>query len=262
MYTCFGYGFFLLQVIRGKSTSLKVGYFGAAQFLFVFTILLFSRIGIMIALSISVMAVLYDQYLRFSSRTGATAYSILRLALQIMWLVGLVSLTWLPNQNQVKLKRAYTNIETLKEDPTKQNSYWRVEPRKVIWRSAYTLISQSPILGHGTGSTRPLLKMEYEKIQYPLGYQESYDAHNQILETWISLGGLGVICLLAMMFYFLNLAWRDQNELLLILVLIVGGTMLIESILEREAGILFVVFWFSLVASSRLLPSDESRAGE
>ena len=67
-----------------------------------------------------------------------------------------------------------------------------------IWKSAFSVIENHPIIGVGTGDVRDELQKQYEKRGMSQAVIFRYNAHNQYLETWLGTGIFGLFALLAM----------------------------------------------------------------
>lgn len=65
--------------------------------------------------------------------------------------------------------------------------------RTEIWQAAWGLIGQAPWLGHGFGSTREVLPAAF---QGAFGWTTT-SAHNLWLQAWVTLGGVGLLLVLA-----------------------------------------------------------------
>ncbi|WP_211910273.1 O-antigen ligase family protein [Tardiphaga alba] len=69
-----------------------------------------------------------------------------------------------------------------------------------FWRKAAEFVKQAPVLGHGTGSIRPLYQSVEAARPSPIG-EAVADPHNQFLHTTLQVGLIGGIILLAMWFF-------------------------------------------------------------
>jgi len=145
-----------------------------------------------------------------------------------------------------------------------------VTQRVFFWRNSIEIIMKSPIIGHGTGDSNSEFEKQYDELilQSP-GLKESvknailyfkekhFNAHNQYLETTISLGLIGLASLLFIYGYSLFYALKRKNFLHISFISIVIITSLTESILERQQGIIFFLFFNCLF----LFNKNETHSG-
>ena len=108
-----------------------------------------------------------------------------------------------------------------------------------IWKNTIQLISRYPLLGVGTGDIKEELVKVYAENGYEYGVKEKPSPHNQFLHTTVILGVFGFIALSLLFFFPLATSFRSKEWLFFFFLLIVFLNSMTESILEREAGILF-----------------------
>jgi len=119
--------------------------------------------------------------------------------------------------------------------------------RLQAWECAVELISEHPVKGAGTGDAKVALLEKYSANGFTEIYKRSLNAHNQFLQTAVTLGipaflMLGLLLLLA----FYN-AVSTKNWLLLSFLLITCFNFMVESILEVTAGTLYFGLFYSLL---------------
>ena len=148
----------------------------------------------------------------------------------------------------LKFYNRYDQIANLIREPDskEQNS---TSIRINIWKISADLITEHPVIGVGTGDLKEELVKKYEVYNYEYGIRTRISPHNQVLHTAVILGLIGVISLLLMFAGALVLAWKNGDWLYVLFVIIVFLNCMTESILERQAGILFFAFMNSLFAS-------------
>jgi hypothetical protein len=106
--------------------------------------------------------------------------------------------------------------------------------------------SQEYVFGVGIGDSEKMLVNVYQ--QYPdwIGYM-GYNAHNQFIETLLAHGMLGLTILIAWLLYGLLISIRNGNEFLCYFIVILFFSFQTESMLWRQKGILFTVFFFVIL---------------
>lgn len=119
--------------------------------------------------------------------------------------------------------------------------------RFYLWQCIPSVMSNNLVFGHGTGDFKIALNKEYNKRNLVNAYKNEYNAHNQFLESLVSLGLVGLIIMLMLIAYPVYYLLRKGNNYLSILfILIIVVNFLAESMLSRIAGILFFALFYSL----------------
>lgn len=115
--------------------------------------------------------------------------------------------------------------------------------RVLIWDAAYTIIKQNILIGVGTGDVKDALLGQYERNNFNNGFLKQLNAHNQFLQTFIALGLLGIVILLAGFLWPFWLSLKKSYLIYAAFILIVTFNLLFESMLERQAGMMFYAFF-------------------
>jgi O-antigen ligase len=85
------------------------------------------------------------------------------------------------------------------------------------------------------------------------------NAHNQFIQTFITLGVLGAALLAAMFLVPAVLGFRKEAWIYLTFLTVTGISMLFESMLETQAGVVFYAFFNTfLFAMSHADPSGDA----
>jgi O-antigen ligase len=131
--------------------------------------------------------------------------------------------------------------------------------RLAIWRSAFDLVKQKPLLGVGTGAETQSLIAKYREKKLEYLVSEKLNSHNQYISFIVTFGIVGFFILsIAYVFQFYT-CLKFSNEWFryyLIFVLLVFITMLTESILNRFHGI--TLFLLANTMFYLLTTSDET----
>ena len=128
-----------------------------------------------------------------------------------------------------------------------QNSNRSTGERVVIWNASKKIIKENFLFGVGTGDVKDKLQEEYRNANAPLVLEKKYNAHNQYLQTQIALGIFGLLMLLAMMIVPAFIALKQKYYIYFAFILITGISMLFESMLERQQGVVFYIFFNTLL---------------
>ena len=121
-----------------------------------------------------------------------------------------------------------------------------VRNRLMIWSVAWDLYKGNWIAGLGTGDDDKALERAYRENGYESLSKKRSDAHCQFLQTGIAVGSAGILLLLAI-FTKAMIGGMKRNGALLAACIILLGSALFESVLERQAGILFMAFFLPLL---------------
>ncbi|MBK9638750.1 MAG: O-antigen ligase family protein [Bacteroidetes bacterium] len=132
-----------------------------------------------------------------------------------------------------------------------QPEYNSTTGRMEIWRESMEILQDNWLLGTGTGDVKDELMKTYEKHQFHYALDKKLNAHNQFLQVWLTLGIVGLLLLiwsLALPIY--RLKSQGQPLFALFAMVIILNSMT-ESILEVQKGVLFFVFFYSLLVAGK-----------
>lgn len=162
-------------------------------------------------------------------------------SLLIVFLLGSIGATMLllPN-TQHRL------LSTVEKAATQDFS----DDRYAITNVATSVIKENLPFGVGAGDRIDVLTQKYDEVGATKLYWRRYNPHNQFLDTLLATGIPGLIILLTIFVSPAIGCLRSRNYLFLIFLLIVVLSALFESIFERQMGITFFCFFFSLMAGS------------
>ena len=123
--------------------------------------------------------------------------------------------------------------------------YHKINLRQQLYVSAIDLIKEKPIIGHGAGVERKELNKVFIQRNFDL---PNYNAHSQVLSTWIQYGIIGVLILFTI-FIGLGIKNAKQKNLVNLLILAVMAiSMTVESYLEIQQGVFYFCIFISLLA--------------
>lgn len=153
--------------------------------------------------------------------------------------------------------RIQSTVETVSD--TEDDS---TDARVDINRSAVSLALEKPVFGHGAGSYRSDLVDKYDADDFEYGARAEFNAHNQYVETVLSIGAFGLLFLLAFLLWPLFLAVKLRRQLLpvLLITLVICANLMFESMLERQMGLLFIGYFMSLIVL--LISKEENKFGQ
>ncbi|MCK9204765.1 MAG: O-antigen ligase family protein [Bacteroidales bacterium] len=130
--------------------------------------------------------------------------------------------------------------------------------RMEIWKISAGLIRQNFFFGVGTGDVKDVLMEAYRDHQlYPV-YKKKLNAHNQYIQTFITIGVVGFSLLVATLFIPAIRSLRRGEYLYFIFVLIFAGNILFESMFETQAGVIFYAFFNAFAFSNSAFSFEQS----
>ena len=126
--------------------------------------------------------------------------------------------------------------------------YYSISERFETWKEAYKIFLDHKVFGVGYGDLDHFLKVQ-QKIDYNFSKRDEAlpNCHNQYIEILAAHGIIGIVVFLAMIITILKLVKQlpRNNYLILAFATIFIFSFMVESLLERQAGIsLFLFFLF------------------
>lgn len=116
--------------------------------------------------------------------------------------------------------------------------------RIIVWKSSLEVIGENYLVGVGTGDAEIALLSKTQRIN-KMAFENKLNAHNEYLQTFITLGVAGFVVLSTLLLMSFFYAVRTDEAEFAAFLMIVGFNMLFESLLETFQGIMFVSLFFS-----------------
>lgn len=120
-----------------------------------------------------------------------------------------------------------------------------------IWKSIPDIVGDRWIAGVGVGDAKRELLRGYSELKHQEALENEYNAHNQYLETFVSLGVIGLVLLAFVLGQAMYISFSKRDIVALMFIVIICLNMLFESIFERIAGVLFLGYFLSLFFVNR-----------
>lgn len=114
--------------------------------------------------------------------------------------------------------------------------------RVQAWKGAWGVLWEHPG-GVGPGDATQVLDAAYRDSGFDYALKKHLNPHNQWLQWGVSLGWFGLLLLVFWWSLWGWIAWKNSKPMLLILLVMISLNALFESVLELQAGVVFVVFW-------------------
>ncbi len=145
-----------------------------------------------------------------------------------------------------KLNKLYIDLFTLTAngDPNGHSFYQRVEH----FKTGLHILYKNWLFGVGIGDVQQAFDKQYELDNSKLNQQNRHRAHNEVLTLWISVGILGFLLIVFILFYPLFDLKTSYPLLISSITLIIG--FLTQDLIETQAGVtIFGVFYGIFVLS-------------
>ena len=130
------------------------------------------------------------------------------------------------------------------------------EARLVMWTVAGKELGESPF-GVGTANSEEVLEERLIAMGHEAFAKEKLNPHNQFLQTGVEIGWLGMFLLVGIIFSSVYLGMKYRNWLLVLLACNLAFNCLFESMLQRQSGIVFYMFWIMILGSMEFLESKK-----
>lgn len=193
--------------------------------------LLGSKAGILAAVVVSISADLLSRW-RGISRPNDLRHLLVFLGL-------LLAVGWGASKKRfVELETAVAVVKS-STAPVQSSSSGRI----AVWRASSELIADYP-MGVGTGDVTECLVRMYERDGISFASESRLNSHNQWLQFGVALGWPGLLLLTWMMGHWGRRAWQCSIRWAFPCVLVVVLHATVESILEAQRGVVFVLWMF------------------
>ncbi|MCE1169300.1 MAG: O-antigen ligase family protein [Sphingobacteriia bacterium] len=147
-----------------------------------------------------------------------------------------------------QIENVITNDTTIARAVSEESTVQRM----MILKSSLKVIKSTWMTGVGTGDIHDALERQFLADHANYSAQQNYNPHDQYLQTMIGLGLPGLLLLLIMLYGPLLYLRERINLVYLSFILVFGFNLLFESMLERQAGVLFYALFNPLFLAAML----------
>ncbi len=227
---------FMVDLLYNKELSIKVKVMIHIinVFLSIGVVLSGSRAGI---LAFIVILFLYFVYVSCFERYHIKQW-ILSAMIPIMCFC--ISFLLLPRQqNRVIVTQSVVTDEL-------SQRYHKSSPKDArvqAWQAAWSIGKQYFPKGVGIADFQQEQQNFYRQHQYWVSAKKDLNAHNQYLQALASMGLLGIFSLLCLLAFILYTGVKNRNAVLCLFGVLIMINFMFESMLERQDGIMFAVFF-------------------
>jgi O-antigen ligase len=220
---------------------------GPKIFLFAYFLL----ISILLAVRIQLIALPFAMLILIVLQHKKRVAGKLNLKPIILGIVGFSIIVLVLPDTRRRIVESYHEIRSFnKVIDNKQTNH-----RVYIWKSAVKVIGENFWFGTGSGDADDELAKHLDVIDAKFWngkevyYLKSgtYNYHNQYLQWWASNGVIGIAALLIILFGGVTQSYKRGDFLTVVMLVLVALSFMTESMLERQAGVLFFTFFFGLL---------------
>lgn len=158
----------------------------------------------------------------------------------------LVLSAWGTSKSRFAEMATATEVIAEKGTPVKSSSAGRV----AVWKASWEILRDHPF-GVGTGDVVPELMLRYERDGVDYAAERKLNPHNQWLQAGVAFGWPGILVLIWAFASVFLWAIRDRNGLALLCLLLVLLHSAVESVMEVQRGVVFILWMFMSLAPTR-----------
>lgn len=238
------------MILFRKSSENKILLIAAAIFFTLMIIIAASRQEI-IALSVAIIILVLSFY-RCAAKTRLGMLASLFFLLAYTGLITVFS----------KTRERFAEIATEMINATPSEFPTSISTRIQAWKASLELFSQNPLIGVGTGDTDDSLLKLYRMKNLSMCLRDRMNAHNQFLQTSIETGMHGLLTLLLLLVTGFYIAISTRDPLYFTFLTFFCLSIITESMLEQEKGVLFFSLFNSLFIANHVIKANSEKADE
>jgi len=239
MYLDFAMAFIIIELLSAfslrSSSRPSFTFFFLLAWFFVFIFLLSSKMGLLCMVMIAVLA---SAELVFRQRKVFGGLGLLILTLILMW-AGLHVFSG----TSARVAASTETIAGMAPPETSKSTSDRVE----IWKASFEIIKSNLWFGVGTGDVKDRLIEQYKEKNIEHALEFRLNAHNQFLQTFLTLGLPGILALLLMLILPMVASFRNRYYLYFVFILLFSVNIVSESMLEEQAGVVWYAFFNAIL---------------
>lgn len=244
MYLNFAIAVVTLELLKSRQVYGLWGKVGMVVLIFYFIILIFllgSKSGLIVMAALAFLLVLYQVFVRKKFWMGF----VVLVASILVFYCGINFFSYTAKRVNLSLG------DIANKQESKIQSDNSILIRMEIWEDSWQIIRGNWLYGVGTGDVKDVLLEKYKKDHFLVGYEGRRNAHEQYLQTFIALGIIGFLTLFAIIILPAWTALRNRYYLYLVFLIIFAINIMVESMLENQAGVIFYAFFNVLLFSKR-----------
>lgn len=131
-----------------------------------------------------------------------------------------------------EIPNAISSVQTTNNPSVESNT-----ARIIMWSTSVKVIKDNWFLGQGTGDVKDALLVKNTELKNTGAAERNLNSHNQFLNTWVQLGFVGFLLLVMIFLSTIRNGIRNKSVYAVLFGLTMALTMLFESFVETQAGI-------------------------
>lgn len=136
-----------------------------------------------------------------------------------------------------------------------QNNVASVKARLIIWNVSWDFVLEHPF-GVGTGDRKDELLKYYRENGMDTFAEKELNPHSQYLQTAMAIGIASGLFLIFSFLYYLWVGIKTKHFYLIVLISLFATACLFESVLERQWGILFYMFFLCVFLTNQSIKNS------
>lgn len=214
----------------------RILYWSLIPIYIIFLILLESKAGLIGLISVMFMSLIH---IVFTEKNYKSAISLA--------LISTISVTLTVSLLPQTTQRVNQVVESIEEKEESAANHSAAAARFYLWEAAFKTYLEKPVFGHGSGDVKEQLMHQYELQNNTRAIEMKYDSHNQYLQTLVGTGILGLISLLILVGFPMLFSFNGKILFYFLLGFLMAINLLVESMFERQAGVMFYAFFNSML---------------
>ena len=203
-------------------------------------IFLLKSIAISVAFVV-ILPLLVLYYVLYRLKVG-----VLRLTMILAIFATLFALFSYRVLDKVNIKESLLEYDMTEEPP--YGNWNPVNLRLAQWEVGSQIVTRNWLVGVGPGNSERVLKDYYEKNGFTFALVSNFNAHNQFLESFISLGIFGLLLNVLLYVVPFRRAWIRHDVIMLAFVSTFFLFSISESIFSVNKGVVFFTFFLGIFA--------------
>lgn len=208
-----------------------------AVYIFCFVFFNFGKIGKVLGATFTILAI----YLS-SSHSGSIALIVIAL----FWVLAGYLKQKVVKATIIALLVVFLSLflpfleDSLKQASLKELGQFNFESRVEVWETAFIAGFEKPVLGWGFGNIQEALRKTSKSLNNNIQYQVVDSSHNFLLDFWVQSGIIGLISILALIFFsFKNFLKREDY-----LYLSIGLGLITVLLFNPASVVVLIAFWW------------------
>lgn len=248
MYQLFASAFFLYKGARAIKMNRRVFYISSSILCALFVFLSSAKIML--------IALVLIGFIMLILTIRSEKKSVFWYALPLLFLLMPVLLYNFSDKFKIRVDAAATELYLFYTHQDKGRAY-STGQRILLWRNSLDIVKEKPFLGVGVSHVQNMVNYHMEVSGDAYRLPIKLNAHNEYLQTTVGMGVVGLMFLISIYLLPLRYSNKDRMFVTLTFVLILCTASISESIMERQAGVVFLQLVGCLLVAWKLKDHEE-----